>query len=85
MKLSFAAVAKKKGDTEEPQEGLAAQMQQMQKMMLYVMPIMIGVFTFTFPAAVGVYWFTSTVFGVIQQKVLYWQMDKIEVVRRVEK
>ncbi len=84
MKLSFATAEKRKKATKSPTpepEGIAGQMQQMQKMMLYFMPVMIGFFTATFPAAVGIYWFTSTVFGVIQQKVLYWQMDKPHVVR----
>ena len=88
MKLTFISIAKKKkkaGNTAPPAEGMAAQMEQMQQMMIYVMPVMIGVFTATFPAAVGVYWLTSTLFGIVQQKILYWQMDKMEVVRKVEK
>jgi len=86
MKLTFAATAKKKTKSNAaPAEGMAAQMEQMQKMMLYMMPIMIGFFTATFPAAVGVYWFTSTLFGIGQQKLLYMQLDKKEVVRVREK
>ena len=85
IKLSFASADKRKKKQEDnnkkKEPGFAEQMQQMQKMMLYVMPVMIGVFTATFPAAVGVYWFTSTLFGIAQQKFLYWQMDRPQVVR----
>ncbi len=45
---------------------MAAQMQQMQGMMVYVMPLMIGFFTATLPAGVGIYWVTSTLFGIAQ-------------------
>lgn len=84
IKLSFASAEKRKKKTtksDNKQPGFAEQMQQMQKLMLYVMPFMIGIFTATFPAAVGVYWFTSTLFGIAQQKFLYWQMDRPQVVR----
>lgn len=36
------------------------------KMMLYVMPIMIGVMAFFFPAALALYWVTGNIFMVIQ-------------------
>lgn len=36
------------------------------KMMLYVMPIMIGVMAFMFPAALALYWVTGNIFMVIQ-------------------
>ncbi len=46
-----------------------AKMQQ--KMMLYVMPIVFGGMTATFPAGVGLYWITSTVFQIGQQFILH--------------
>lgn len=36
-------------------------------MMVYVMPVMIAVFTASLPAGVGIYWGTSTIYGIIQQ------------------
>ncbi|MDH5596604.1 MAG: YidC/Oxa1 family membrane protein insertase [Candidatus Peregrinibacteria bacterium] len=42
-------------------------MPMMNKTMLYVMPVMITVFTASLPAAVGFYWGTSTLFGIGQQ------------------
>ena len=39
----------------------------MNKMMKYFMPGMIAVFTASLPAAVGFYWGTSTLFGIVQQ------------------
>lgn len=39
--------------------------------MLYVMPIVSAVFTFQFPAGVGIYWIISTVFSFFQTMLLY--------------
>jgi len=47
-----------------------------------MLPLMIGFFTATFPAAVGIYWLTSTVFGIGQQKLVNWQLDKPQVRRK---
>jgi len=46
--------------TQNPQ--LAMQM----NLMLYMMPIMIGVMTFFFPAALGLYWATGNIFMIFQ-------------------
>ncbi len=85
VKLSFIASKKKakKQTKKVKKEGMEGQMEQMQKMMLYVMPLMIGFFTMSFPAGVGIYWLTSTVFGIFQQKLVNYQLDnKVGVVRR---
>jgi YidC/Oxa1 family membrane protein insertase len=36
-------------------------------MMTYLMPVMIAVFTASLPAGVGIYWGTSTLYGIVQQ------------------
>jgi membrane protein insertase Oxa1/YidC/SpoIIIJ len=41
--------------------------EMMNKFMLYGMPAMVGVFTYTLIAWVGIYWGTSTLFMVFQQ------------------
>lgn len=94
IKLSMAAAQKqkdskvvetsKKGKKKKADDApdMMAQMAQMQKMMLWMLPIMIGVFTATFPAAVGIYWLTSTVFGIGQQKLVNWQLDRPQVRRK---
>lgn len=38
-----------------------------QKQSLYIFPIMIGFFSYTFPIALSLYWNTFTIFGIIQQ------------------
>ncbi|HBG09564.1 MAG: YidC/Oxa1 family membrane protein insertase [Limnochordia bacterium] len=38
-----------------------------QKAMLFVMPIMIGIFSLSFPSGMVIYWITSNVFGIVQQ------------------
>jgi YidC/Oxa1 family membrane protein insertase len=53
---------KKKGSAGMPKE-----MESANKMMRYMMPVMIAFFTSQLPAAVGLYWGTSTFYGVIQQ------------------
>lgn len=46
---------------------MAIQMQMMSKMMKYIMPIMIAVFTFIMPAWLWIYWLVSTLFAALQQ------------------
>ncbi len=75
MKLAFAIQKRKtkkdiidvpaKDGKEEKQPMDSQKMQQ--TLMLYGLPLMIGVFAFQFPAAVAVYWGISTLFGIGQQ------------------
>ncbi len=39
----------------------------LQTQMLYMMPLMVGFFAFTFPLGISLYWNTFTIFGIIQQ------------------
>ncbi len=39
----------------------------LQKQMLFMVPVMIGFFSFTFPIGITLYWNTFTIFGIIQQ------------------
>lgn len=48
-----------------------------QTMMLYGLPIMIGVFALKFPSAVSIYWGISTLFGIAQQ--WYVNREKIKL------
>ncbi len=41
--------------------------EMMNKFMLYGMPAMVAVFTFTLFAGVGLYWGMSTIFAIFQQ------------------
>lgn len=71
MKLTFAAAKKKQaqqGDKSKTEGDKSQQLQQ--KMMLYGLPLMIGVFAFQFPAAVSLYWGISTLFAIGQQMVV---------------
>lgn len=60
---------KKEGETPE----FALDPQMMQKMMLYVFPVMIAVSSYFFPLGVGLYWFIGTVFVIAQQ----WYVNQI--------
>ncbi len=50
---------------------------QQQKMMMYMMPVMMGFMSFSLSAGVGLYWITSSVFQVFQQ--LYMNSKRSEV------
>jgi YidC/Oxa1 family membrane protein insertase len=39
----------------------------MQKMMLYMLPVMLAVSSYFFPLGVGLYWFIGTLFVIAQQ------------------
>ena len=59
---------KKKEKSTEPDFASVFQSQTM-----YLFPIMIGFFSFTFPSGLSLYWITFTIFGIIQQyKVQGW-------------
>lgn len=66
MKLSLAKKAKK----EQAKDGEKKDKNEMEianSMMIYMMPVMIAVFTASVPAGVGLYWGASTTYGIIQQ------------------
>lgn len=54
---------------------MAIQMQMMSKMMKYVMPVMIAVFTFIMPAWLWIYWLISTLFAAVQQLYVNFSSD----------
>lgn len=62
---------KKASTNENP---MAEAMQSMNKFMPYFLPLMIGFMSAGMPAAVGIYWGTSTLFGVIQQLIVNRQV-----------
>lgn len=54
-------------------EGMEESMSQMQSLMVYTMPVMIGYFAFQFPIGLAIYWNTYTILGIVQQyKVTGW-------------
>jgi len=67
VRLTMARKNKKKSDDKDSKQ---AQMAMASNMMMYIMPVMIAVFTATLPAGVGIYWGTSTIYGIIQQLVI---------------
>lgn len=48
-------------------EGMEDTMAQMQSQMMYLMPVMIGYFAFSFPIGLAIYWNTYTMLGILQQ------------------
>jgi YidC/Oxa1 family membrane protein insertase len=73
----------------EPKKA-GAEMEMATQMMVYIMPIMIALFTASVPSGVGLYWGTSTVFGIAQQfyvnkRVWSGKKKKTSQVRVIEK
>jgi len=50
--------------------------EMMNKVMLYGMPVMVWIFTYQFPAWLGMYWWISTLFMIIQQLVVNKKLKK---------
>ncbi len=49
---------------------------QMNKSMMFMMPIMTAFFTITLPAGLGLYWIISSVMQIVQQIVINYVLDK---------
>lgn len=60
-RLMMPTTSKPKDGTEEDQTTL------MQQQMGLIMPVMIGVFAFSFPLGLSLYWNSMTLFGIMQQ------------------
>ena len=56
-----------KKKTEGKEQAPASEMETANKTMVYIMPVMIAVFTASVPAGVGLYWGISTLFALVQQ------------------
>lgn len=73
MKLALAKSKAQKQQKPEKAEkkiekkGKGQEMQMASEMMTYIMPVMIALFTASVPSGVGLYWGTSTIFGIGQQ------------------
>ncbi len=69
MKLSFMIADRKKAKQIEKAE-VKTGMEMQQNIMLYALPLMIGFFALSFPAAVALYWGVSTLFAIGQQMIV---------------
>jgi YidC/Oxa1 family membrane protein insertase len=56
-----------KADKKEAKDTATDFASAMQNNTLYILPVMIGYFSYTFPLALALYWNTFTIFGIIQQ------------------
>ncbi len=89
MKLSMHKAQKNR--KKEGKEAPKNEMAMATNTMMYIMPVMIAVFTASLPAGVGIYWGTSTIYGIIQQvfvnkgKSVDSQEPKVRVIEANEK
>jgi len=66
-KMMLPAQTPKKVEKSKKSEGMGDFATAFQTQSLYIFPIMIGFFSFSFPSGLSFYWITFTVFGIIQQ------------------
>ncbi len=79
MKLTFYIADKKKAKKIEEATNQADNPQEMQqKIMLYMLPLMIGFFAFQVPSAVSIYWGVSTLFAIGQQLIVNREHLKVK-------
>lgn len=71
-----------KSGTKEEGINMQDQMAQMNVIMQWALPVMIAFFTSVMPAGVGIYWVTSTLFGIAQQWVVNHEGMKPKVVKK---
>ncbi len=72
ISMKLIMVMKKNGknnkkDTKKEESSEQKQVQKAGQIMMYMMPLLIGFFSYSMPAAVGFYWAISTVFTIGQQ------------------
>lgn len=67
LSLSQKAITKTISPTDVKMSTQQEIMQNMQSQMKYMMPLMIGFFTYTLPAAIGLYWFVNILTTIAQE------------------
>lgn len=70
LQLTFIHTKKKKDGEKGETKAPPSEMERANKMMGYIMPVMIALFTASVPAGVGLYWAVSTIFAIGQQAVV---------------
>ncbi len=57
--------------------------ESMQRQMMYMMPIMTGIFAYQFPAGLGIYWITTTLYSIVQQWMISGPGGLVDVARAI--
>ena len=69
----------KKKKSDKPEEPDFAT--TLNKQMLFMMPILVTIFAYSFPAAMSLYWITTTLFTIGQEFILIKKVDKAEGIK----
>ncbi len=64
------AKSKKIQELNKKEEGVQDMAEAMQKQMVFMMPVVTGIATLSFPAGLGMYWVVSTIFSIGQQWII---------------
>ncbi len=70
----FSVSRMKKGSAGKPPSEKEMAQKTQQQLMLYFFPILMGVLTYSFPAAVGIYFATTTLVSLLQELVILRQL-----------
>lgn len=77
FQMRLAIIKNEKNKDKAPEKAQPkSEMETANNLMLYVMPAMIAFFTASVPAGVGIYWATSTLYGIAQQLVVNSEAEK---------
>jgi len=80
MRLAIYRAEKNKVKTDDKDKSAKkSETEIANQMMIYVMPVMIALFTASAPAGIGLYWGISTLYGIFQQLVVNRQVDTEKV------
>jgi YidC/Oxa1 family membrane protein insertase len=80
MKL---AVLKSKANKDSKEKPAKNETEMANQIMIYIMPVMIAIFTASAPAGVGLYWSVSTLYGIVQQLIVNKQVSGDKATVRV--
>jgi len=83
MKLAMAK-SKDKNITNKKHSKTKDELATANKVMIYFMPVMIALFTASVPAGVGLYWVSSTIYGIFQQLIVNKQINEENVKIKVK-
>lgn len=66
-KMALPKLTKKVSKNKDQKEDFAESLMQAQSQMIFILPLLIGYFSYTLPVGLSLYWNTFSVIGIIQQ------------------
>lgn len=82
--ISNTASSKKMKEENKKETDSQEMAESMQKQMVFMMPIMTGIISYQFPAGLGVYWITTTIYSIAQQWMISGPGGLRDAVRKIQ-